>query len=161
MVKCTNLVLLYVALCSIFYYFRSLYSLYVHMYFVAYLVVGFHSHLHMSSLNINTNIHIKESARQTQVCVKGEGAFMFCKINVLNKKLFFSDFCYNILGILNLIKIIHVPQSITMRVTPLTYCVSPYFGLAYCVPPCFGLAYCEPFKKTKQPFLEISFTYRS
>jgi len=29
------------------------------MYFRAYLVVGFHSHIHLSSFNINTNIHIK------------------------------------------------------------------------------------------------------
>jgi len=88
----------------------------------------------------------KESARQSQVCVKGRGhIFVFAK-NVLNKKLLFFWLLlqYTWSGILHLIKIIHAPQSITMRVTHLAYCVPPYFGLAYCVSPCFGLAYCVP-----------------
>jgi len=80
---------------------------------------------------------------------KGEGGISF-----LNKKLliFWHLIKYTWSEILNLIKIIHVPQSITMRVTPLAYCVPPYFGLAYCVPPCFGLAYCVPFNNNTTIF---------
>ena len=85
-----------------------------HMYFLAYLVCGFYSHLHLSSFNINTNIHMKGECK-TKSVLKGRGAFIF-----LTKSCCYSDFCYNILDLesLNLIKIIHVPQSITMRVTP-------------------------------------------
>jgi len=131
MVKCIILVLLYIVLCSIFYNFRSLYSLnaYLHVHtctyvvikrlyptmckllhacrskycvclcrkltkhnyvFFAYLVVGFHSHLHLSSFNINTNIHMKGECKTVpSLCKRGGQAFMFCKMNVLNKKLLF------------------------------------------------------------------------
>ena len=87
----------------------------------------------------------KESVRQSQVCVKGRGHLFFAKKNVFNKKLlfFWLLFQYTWSGILNLIKIIHVPQSITMRVTP--PCVPPYVCVAYCVSLCFCLAYCLPF----------------
>ena len=88
------------------------------MYFVAYLVVGFNSLLHLSSFNINTNIHMKgECKTAPSLCKRGGGwggAFIF-----LTKSLCYSDFLqYTWSGILTLIKIIHVPQSITMRVTP-------------------------------------------
>jgi len=60
------------------------------MYFGGYLVVGFHSHFHLSSFNINTNIHMpwKESARQSQVhvhvcvSVKGEGGIYFLQSSI-------------------------------------------------------------------------------
>jgi len=53
-----------------------------HMYFVAYLVVGFHSHLHLSSFNTNTNIHMKgECNTVPSLCKRGGGIFF------LNKKL--------------------------------------------------------------------------
>jgi len=57
------------------------------MYFVAYFVVGFHSHLHLFSLNINTNIHMKGECKTVpSMCKRWGQAFMFCKMNVLNKK---------------------------------------------------------------------------
>jgi len=62
----------------------------------------------------------KESARQSRLCVKGVGGIYLLQKKCFNKS-FFSIFCYNIRtwsGILNLIKIIHAPQSITMKVTP-------------------------------------------
>jgi len=135
---------LYIVLCSIFYKFRSLYSLclssrshwytcshqtplphdvlascmlvgvnfwYVYvesllniiMYFVVYLVVGFHSHLHLSSFNINTNIHMKGEYKADPSLYKMGKAFIFCKMNVLNKKLLFfwllSQYTWS--GILN------------------------------------------------------------
>jgi len=100
------------------------------MYFIAYLVGEFYSHLHLSFLNINTNIHMKGECTTVPS--------LFCKINVLN--IFFLLLLqYSWSGILNLIKIIHVPQSITMRVTH--PCVM-----------CFGLAYCVPFKKKHNHF---------
>jgi len=94
----------------------------------------------------------KKNARQSQVFVKRRGHIFFLQKNVLNKKLlfFWLLFQYTWSGILNLIKIIHAPQSITMRVTP--PCVLPYFGLAYCVSPCFGLAYCVPFNNKTTVF---------
>ena len=75
-----------------------------------------------------------ESKTAPSLCKRGGGIYFF------NKKLllFWHLLQYTWFGILNLVKIIHVPQSIFMRVTPC-------FGLAYCVPPCFGLAYCVPF----------------
>jgi len=61
------------------------------MYFVVYLVVGFHSHLPLSSFNINTNIYMKgECKADPSQCKRGGG--LFCKLNVLNKKLFFLTF---------------------------------------------------------------------
>jgi len=161
--KCIYLVLLYIVLWSIFYNFRSLYSLCIssrlqwcscihrtpkphyvlascmlvdlniwcvyveslvtkHMYFVAYLVVGFHSHLHLSSFNINTIIHMKGECKSDPSLCKRGGRYWFCKMNVLNKKLLFFwlllDYTCTCYGILNLIKKIHVPQSISMRATP-------------------------------------------
>jgi len=56
------------------------------MYFLAYLVCGFHSHL--SSFNINTNIHVKGEYKTVPSLCKRGGGIYFCKINVLNKKLF-------------------------------------------------------------------------
>ena len=101
-----------------------------HIYFVAYLVVGFHLHLHRSSFNINTNIQMKGECKTVpSLCKRGGGIF-------INKilLLFWLLLQYSWSEILNLIKIIHVPQSITMRVTLLASCVPPYFGLAYCIP---------------------------
>jgi len=91
-----------------------------HMYFLAYLVCGFYSHLHLSSFNINTNIHMKGECKTVQSLCKRGGGIYFCKINVFNKKLLFFWLLlqHTWSGILNMIKIIHVPQSINMRVTP-------------------------------------------
>ena len=77
------------------------------MYFVAYLVVVFHSHLHLSSFNINTNIHMKGEWRQSKVCEKGRSGIYF-----LQNECFYC-----------------VPPYFG-----LAYCVPPCFGLAYCVP---------------------------
>jgi len=60
------------------------------MYFLAYLVGGFHSHLHLSSFNINTNIHIKGECKTVPSLCKRRGGINFCKIKVLNKKFFFT-----------------------------------------------------------------------
>jgi len=61
------------------------------MYFVAYLVVGFHSHLHLSPFNINSNIHMKgECKTDTSLCKRGGGHLCFAC---------FSDFFYNILDL--------------------------------------------------------------
>jgi len=117
------------------------------MYFVACLVLGFHSHLHLSSFNKNTNIHMKGECKTVPSLCRGEGHIVLQKY-VLNKKLFFWLLLqYTWSGILNLIKIIHVPQSITMRVTPPCVLRAALFRhcVAYCVSPCFGLAYCVPF----------------
>ena len=52
------------------------------MYFLAYLVGGFHSHLHLSSFNINIIIHMKRECKTVpSLCKKGEGIY-FCKLNV-------------------------------------------------------------------------------
>ena len=60
-----------------------------HMYFLAFLVGGFLSHLHLSSFNINTNIYMKGECKTVpSLCKSGRGIY-FCKINVLNKKLLF------------------------------------------------------------------------
>ena len=40
-----------------------------HMYFVAYLVVSFYLHLHLSSFNINTNIHMMKGECKTVPCL--------------------------------------------------------------------------------------------
>jgi len=49
------------------------------MYFVAYLVVGFHSHLHLSSFNININIHIKGEYKAVPSLYKGGRHLDFAK----------------------------------------------------------------------------------
>ena len=50
------------------------------MYFVAYLVVGFHSHLHLSSFNLNTNIHMKGECKTVlSPCKRGGGIYYFNK----------------------------------------------------------------------------------
>jgi len=54
------------------------------MYFVACLVLGFHSHLHLSSFNKNTNIHMKSECKTVPSLCKGEGAY----ICFLQKKCF-------------------------------------------------------------------------
>jgi len=47
-----------------------------HMYFVVYLVVGFHSHLPLTSFNINTNIHMKvECMAVSSLCKRGGRLF--------------------------------------------------------------------------------------
>jgi len=124
----TNVVIkrLYPTMCLLLHACRSKYLVCIcrkltkHMYFLAYLVGGFHSHLHLSSFNININIHMKGECKTVPSLCKGGGGIYFCKINVLNKRLsfFWLLLQYTWSGILNLIKIIHVPQSITMRVTP-------------------------------------------
>jgi len=116
------------------------------MYFVAYLVVGFHSHLHLSSFNINTNIHMKGEYKAVPSLYKRGKAFIFCKMNVLNKKLLFfwllSQYTWS--EILNKDNYMyHNPFPWGWH--PLAYCLPPYFCLVYCVPPCFGLAHCVPF----------------
>ena len=69
----------------------------------------------------------QESARQSQVCVKRRGHLFFCK---QNKKLLFFWLLlqYTWSGILNLIKIIHVPQSIEGD-TPLRTACRPISAL--------------------------------
>ena len=116
------------------------------MYCVAYLVVGFHSHLHVFSFNINTYIHIQwEYKTVRSLCKMGGRHFFCCKITVLNKTLllFWLLLQYTWSKIMNLLKLI--PQSFTMRVTrtAIAYCVPPYFGHAY--HHYIGFAYCVPF----------------
>jgi len=61
-----------------------------HMYFIAYLVVGFQTHLHLSSFNINTNNYMKGECKTVpSLCKRGGQAFIFLQMNVLNKKLLF------------------------------------------------------------------------
>ena len=50
----------------------------VNMYFVPYLVVGFHSHLHLSSFNIHSNIHMKGGCKTVpSMCKRGGGHLFF------------------------------------------------------------------------------------
>ena len=60
------------------------------MYLLAYLVGGFYSHLHLSSFNINTNIHMKGECKTVPSLCKRRGGIYCCKINVLNKKFFLT-----------------------------------------------------------------------
>jgi len=53
------------------------------MYFVAYLVVGFHSHLHLSSFNINTNIHMKAECKTVPNLCKRGGVIYFFKQKIV------------------------------------------------------------------------------
>jgi len=63
---------------------------------------------------INTNIHIKGECKTVpSLCKRGGGIYCFNKQLLLFWLLLQCTWS----GILNLIKIIHVPQSITMRVT--------------------------------------------
>jgi len=105
------------------------------MYFLAYLLVGFHSHLHLSSFNINTYIYMKGECKTVPSLCKRGGGIYFCKINVSNKKLLFFWLLlqYTWSGILNLINIIHVPQSITMMVTsPCVMCAALFRPCVLC-----------------------------
>jgi len=90
-----------------------------HIYFLAYLVVGFHSHLHLSSFNINTNIHMKGECKTVPSLCKRGGGIYVCKKCFKQKGFFWLLLQYTCSGILNLIKIIHVPQSITWGWYPL------------------------------------------
>jgi len=61
------------------------------IYFVAYLVVGFHSHLHISSFKINTNSRMKGECKAVPSMCKRRGGIYFLTES--------SDFCYNILDL--------------------------------------------------------------
>ena len=123
------------------------------MYFVVYLVVGFHSHLPISSFIINTNIHMEGECKTDPSLCKRGGRLIFANECFKQKVVVFLTLLqYTSSGILNLIKIIHAPQSISMRVTS-PYCMPPYFCLVYCVPPCFGFAHCVSFNNKTTIFV--------
>jgi len=63
------------------------------------IVGGFHSHLHLSSFNINTSIPMKGECKTVPSLCKRGGEIYFCKINFKTKKCCFSDFCYNIIDL--------------------------------------------------------------
>jgi len=62
------------------------------MYFLAFLVVGFHSLLHLSSFNINTNIHMKGECKTVPSLCKEKGAFIFCQKCFKQKVVVFLTF---------------------------------------------------------------------
>ena len=124
------------------------------MYFLAYLVGGFHSHLHISSFNINTNIPMKgASARQSQVCVKGKGHLFLQNKCFKQKNVVFLTFVtiYLIWNPKpdkdNTCTTIHYHEGDT----PLRYMCCPISALrtAYCHVLASSTAYRL---KTKQPF---------
>jgi len=132
-----------------------------HMYFVAYLFVDFHSHLLLSYFNINTNIHMKGECKTDPSLYKRGGGIYVLQDKCFKQKVFV--FFVTIYFIWN--PKLHKDNTCTTihyheGDTPLRTACRPISTLRTAYR--HVLASRTTYRlKTKQPFLEISFTQRS
>jgi len=128
------------------------------MYFLAYLVGGFHSHLHLSSFNINTNIYMKGECKTVPILCKRGGGHLFLQNKCFKQNVVVVVFTFVTIYLIwnpkpdedNTCTTIHYHKSDT----PLRNVCCPISALstAYCHVLASSTAYRL---KTKQPFWEF------
>jgi len=117
-----------------------------HMYFVAYLVVGFQTHLHLSFFNINTNNYMKGECKTVpSLCKRGGQVVFFLQNECFKHKVVVFLTFVTIYLICNPkpdkdntctpIHSMRVTPPCVLRVALFLPCVlrTAMFGLAYCV----------------------------